>query len=179
MLRISLRQLLVLVATVAVAIVSLCYANAGWEAAVYCLTLVVFFAMVIVAFIDRGSRQTFAIGMAIVMAGYTGVQTYGPKKAFRHFGMPTNSLLIALHQAISEPAHFDARSGARLEGFSPPAGAAPGTAQIPNTYVDYVPLTDHLVPIGHMWFSILFGCFGGLFARWVFLRRVKAVPSGG
>ncbi|HEX2475888.1 MAG TPA: hypothetical protein VHK01_14145, partial [Lacipirellulaceae bacterium] len=75
MLRISLRQLLFLVATVAVAIVSLCYANAGWEAAVYCLTLVVFFAMVIVAFIDRGSRQAFAVGMAIVMAGYTGAQT--------------------------------------------------------------------------------------------------------
>src|SRR5688500_4232424 len=99
--RISLRQLLVLVATVAVAIVSLCYANAGWEAAVYCLTLVVFFAIVIVAFIDRGSRQAFAIGMAIVMAGYTGAQTYGPKRAFRHLGMPTNSLLIALQQAIS------------------------------------------------------------------------------
>jgi hypothetical protein len=175
--RISLRQLLVLVATVAIAIVSLCYANAGWEAAVYCLTLVVFFAIVIVAFIDRGSRQAFAIGMAMVMAGYTGAQTYGPKRAFRHFGMPTNSLLLALQQAISEPAYFDQRSGARLEGVHPPPMAATGTVQPPNTYVDYVPLTDHLVPIGHMWFSILFGCFGGLFARYVFLRRVHRVPT--
>jgi hypothetical protein len=168
--RISLRQLLVLVATVAVAIVSLCYANAGWQAAVYYLTLVVFFAIVIVAFIDRGSRQAFAIGMAIVMAGYTGAQTFGPKRAFRHLGMPTNSLLLALQQAISEPAYFDARTGARLEGFS---------AQPPNTYVSNVPLIEHFVAIGHLWFSILFGYFGGLFARYVFLRRVQTAPSSG
>jgi hypothetical protein len=134
--------------------------------------------MMIVAFIDRGSRQAFAIGMAIVMAGYTGAQTFGPKRAFRHLGMPTNSLLGALHQAISVPAYFDERTGARLEGFSPPPSEATGI-QPPTTYMANVPLNEHFVPIGHMWFSLVFGYFGGLFARYVFLRRARSVPSAG
>jgi hypothetical protein len=162
---------LYLVALVALAIVSLSCASAWWEAAVLSLALVIFFANAIVALVDRGPRQAFAIGMVVVMAGYTGVKWFDPGVKFRHLGVPTNSLLIQLQSGIARVAYYDSRSGERLVGFVPPANSGGTAPSVPTYYQDTIPLLEHVLPVGQMWFAILFGYLGGWFAAYVYRRQ--------
>jgi hypothetical protein len=173
MLRISLPQLMQIVAVIALALVSLCYASAWWESIILCLGMVTFFALLIVALIDRGSRQAFAIGMAVVTAGYTGAKWLDPGIKFRHFGLPTNALLMHSHAAVARDAYFDDQTGEQLVGFTPPTNARPGQSNTRGFYQGTVPHVEHFLLIGHIWFALLFGFLGGLFARSVYLRRLK------
>ena len=94
MFRVSLRHLFVLVTFIALAIVSLKYASPIWEATVLGLALIVFFVALIVALVDRGPRQAFAIGMAAVMFGYAGLKFAETPPTPLHLGIPTSALLV-------------------------------------------------------------------------------------
>jgi hypothetical protein len=171
--RISLRNAFVLVAVVALAIVSLRYASEWWEAIVVSFTAVVFFAAVIVALIGRGPRQAFAIGMAVVMAGYAAVKLREPNQTSIHLGLPTTYLLIRLQSLSGDVRYFDSRTGREVEGSVPPNPGA-----IPNVYTSTVPRLEHLLPIGHCWWALLLGFIGGLFGRWVYCQRTKDPLNG-
>jgi hypothetical protein len=94
MFRISLRQLFILVAVVALAIVSLKYASTFWEATIYGVALAVFFIAAIVALVDRGPRQAFAIGLTVILLGYAILYHNEKPATALHLGMPTNALLM-------------------------------------------------------------------------------------
>ena len=176
-LRMSLRQLLFLIALVALAIVSLCYASAWWEAVILGIALLIFFANAIVALVDRGPRQAFAIGMVVVMAGYTCVKWVDPGVKFRHLGLPTNAVLIQLQAAVARIAYFDSQSGRQLVGFVLPGNSGGPPPNAPAFYQDTLPLLEHILTVGHTWFALLFGFMGGLFAKFVYRRR-HALRSG-
>lgn len=169
---------MVFVAITAVAIVSLKYASETWEAIVFGLVLILFSIFLVVALVDRGRRQAFAIGMAVIMAAYTLMDAYGPQPKFRHSGIPTNPLLMRLHRTVAVPAYFDQQTGQQILDIAAPADASAATP--PNAYIDSVPRLEHFMRIGHMWFAILFGYIGGLFARFVYIRRLHldAAPAG-
>jgi hypothetical protein len=165
------------VALFALALVSLCYASAWWESIVLFLGILNFFALLIIALVDRRSRQAFAIGMAVVMAGYTGAKWLDPGIKFRHFGLPTNVLLMQCHAAVARDAFFDDQTGEQLVGFTPPANARANRSNNPGFYQGTLPHIEHFMLVGHVWFAILFGFFGGLFAQYIYWRRLKKPQS--
>jgi hypothetical protein len=162
--RISLRSALVSVAVVALAIVSLRYASARWEAIILSFTAIVFFAMVIVALVGRGARQAFAIGMAVVMAGYLAVKLLEPRPTSRHVGLPTTYLLVRLQSLSGDIRYFD----------NPAAGVAARTGLgVPTVYASTVPLLENFLRVGHCWWALLLGYVGGVFGRQVYSQRIK------
>jgi hypothetical protein len=172
--RISLRSALVSVAVVALAIVSLRYASARWEAIILSFTAIVFFAMVIVALVGRGARQAFAIGMAVVMAGYLAVKLLEPRPTSRHVGLPTTYLLVRLQSLSGDIRYFDSRTGREVEGYNPAAGVAARTGLgVPTVYASTVPLLENFLRVGHCWWALLLGYVGGVFGRQVYSQRIK------
>jgi ABC-type uncharacterized transport system permease subunit len=68
--RISLRGLLIATALVAIVIGSLRYTNEAWLAVVIGVTMALLFWALIVAAVDRGPRQAFALAFALTMMAY-------------------------------------------------------------------------------------------------------------
>jgi hypothetical protein len=158
--RISLRQLLILVAAIALAIVSLRYATPWWQAVVGLLLMVLFFAAVIAAIFERGPRQAFAIGFVVVVFGYAIMLANG-RKSFSPNGntltyeelhgagyLPTTVVLGELYDV------FYREGGNRYA--SPKAGS---------------PSQSNFARIGHCWWALLLGYLGGSFARRLDERR--------
>jgi hypothetical protein len=169
MFRLSLREMLVLVALVALAIVSLRCASALWQGMILCLTLVTFFGMAIVALVGRRQRQAFAIGMAVVMGGYAFLQSREPTLTATNVGLPSTYLLVCLQRAIGEVHYFDAQTTQEVVGYNSATAPPNGPRVYPNT----VPMLKYVLPIGHCWWALLLGFIGGCFARSVFLGRTK------
>jgi hypothetical protein len=185
MLRVSLREMLVAVALVALAIVSLTYASLWWRLGVVSLLMVVFTAAAIEAFVDRGARQAFAIGMLVTLIIYAGLIAYGRRDTdqgvegdFSLYGqLPTSRLLRLVHQGIATQRYVNARTGEELPDFDPQTDraaqggrrfSAPG--RIVATRVD-TPTPGEFMKIGHCWWALLFGYIGGRFGRFVDKRR--------
>jgi len=161
MLRISLRQVLILVAAIAMTIVSLKYASPWWQSVVTLIGLLTFFAAMIVGIFDRGPRQTFAIGMVLVMFGY-GVLIMNGRRSFSATGgtasyeelhgngyLPTTDILHELYRLIFGPEE------ARL-----------GRAQ-------NAPSESTFVQTGYAWWALLLGYLGGSLAQEVDRSRKK------
>jgi hypothetical protein len=106
--RISLRQLLIFVAVVALAVASLKYASPLWQAIIGLVTLMAFFAAGILAIFERGPRQAFGIAMALVMLCYGLLLVERPGLASQ---VPTNLLLIYAHNMINEVAWVNLHTG--------------------------------------------------------------------
>lgn len=107
------------VAIVAVAIVSMMYASEIWQALVVSLTLTIYFGMVIVALVGRGTAQAFAIGMAVVMSGYAIVNDHEGTPTARRIGLPTTYLLIRLQSMSKDERYFDSRTAKELVDYDP------------------------------------------------------------
>jgi hypothetical protein len=188
----SLRAMLVLVAFVAVALASLAYANDVWVSIVSGILVIVVTAALIIAIVDRGFRQAFAIGFVLASLVYalalaTGITTgqFGDAH-FKNIEMdqwegrlPTTGALRLLHSGLSRSGYFDA-NGKRLPNFNPQiaagwagggGGMAPGFAG--PSYVE-IPPREKFMPIGHCWWAMLLGYAGGLFALYVHRRRLRS-----
>src|SRR6185436_5069376 len=100
MFRISLRQLLILVTAVALAIVSLKYATPTWRIIIGLTTLLTFVAVGVVGIFDRGPRQAFAVAMALVMLFYGLLLVPGLGLQQQ---LPTSQLLLSLHKQVYNP----------------------------------------------------------------------------
>jgi hypothetical protein len=171
MFRLSLRELLTIVAFVAIGIASLKYANDFWLAVVAAVTMLSFFAVTIVAIVDGGPRQAFAIGFALTMLAYglillTGRTTlgFGGNSYSKNIEMdpydgrlPTTRMLRYVHIAVTETQ--EAVVG------SPFSGMAKQVVEKPQREI--------LMPIGHCWWALVLGYAGGRFARWVYGRRIR------
>ncbi|HVT29879.1 MAG TPA: peptidoglycan-binding protein [Lacipirellulaceae bacterium] len=93
--RISLRGLLLLVGLLAIVIPSLKYASDGWLVWVASFAIVAFLVALIVALVDRGPRQAFAIGFATTMLAFA----VAPSSPWRD-GLPTTRLLRYIYPVV-------------------------------------------------------------------------------
>ena len=164
MLKFSLRQLLLLVAVVATAVVSLYHASALCQALVGLFAMIVVFGAAVAGIFDRGPRRAFAVGLALVMLAY-GVLILNGRKTSSSSGtianqelrgtgsLPTTVILQHLHQVL----------------FTVPDSNIPGVAARPARSIELIPFAR----TGHLWFALIFGYLGGCFARFVYLRRTK------
>lgn len=171
MFRLSLRELLMLVALVASATASLKYASQLWLALVAGVTTVAFCAALIVAAVDRGQRQAFAMGFALTMIAYgatlmTGDRTvgFGGNMHSKNIEfdpwegrLPTTRLLRYVHIAVNEN---------RQVPMSQPFGGA-------TTRLVEIPPREVFMPIGHCWWALLLAYVGGRFAATVYMRRTR------
>lgn len=117
--RISLREMFVLVAAVALAIVSLVYASSLLQAAVSLIALLVGLAAVILGIIDRGPRRAFAIGFSVAMIGYLVVVLNCQRMAAQQNNpyqfvletdrphLPTRLLLDYFYEGINRSGNYD------------------------------------------------------------------------
>lgn len=188
MFRLSLSGLLILVAAIARAIVSLRYASSMWQATIGILCLLASFAALIVVIFDHGPRRVFAAGFVICALGYAALVLNGHKAkngsliipvdlvaANWDYALPTTVLLRDLHRRVSHTIWVDEQTGKEVsaeEGAKFQAAASAGNivgmrSLAPTTR----PSGDDLVVIGHCWLILLFGYLGGSFARFVYLRR--------
>jgi len=183
MFRISLRSLLVIVAFLALAITSLEYASDTWVVIASAVTMFVCFAMLIVAFVDRGARQAFAIGFSIVAICYWAVLVAGAQRAGSNsieldysFGrLPTTAILRKLYAAVRKTFWIDQKTGAVVPGYTPNTQAQGGvSAAIPTAYMANRPKREDFMQIGHCWWTLILGYVGGQFASWIYRRRANS-----
>ena len=191
MFRLSLRELLVFVALVACALASLRFASDGWLQIVVGITMLVFFAMLIRAAVDRGPRQVFALGFVLVMASYGIIimqspGTGGVLNESREFDpwrgrLPTTRLLRYAKRAFDDSKWIDDITGQEIPDYDPSSAVGPNIPLPGFGGVHYreVPPREFFFPIGHCWWTLLLGYLGGRFAMFVYARRIdpQAAPS--
>lgn len=178
--RVSLRELLVLCALSAVAIVSLLYANERWQGAIVMGTVIVTLVAGIVAVVDRGARQAFAIGfaMSVVLYGVVLANTPrandGPSLELNPYTgtLPTSRLLLPLFENVAVTRWIDFRTGQEILDYDPQAAGQ--SNQFAS--LDQRPEQAVFMRIGHCWWALLLGYLGGWFARFVYLRRLGGGP---
>jgi hypothetical protein len=163
------------VALLAVAIVSLRYANEIWHIAVALFALLAFIGAMISAVLDRGSRQAFAIGMLLAMTTYGVVFSIG---LFRYNlvsgplrgggSLPTTRLLVYMYAGIQETRWFDRETGKEIPGFDPTRQTMARPLQSRQE-----PSERTFMAVGHAWWALLLGYLGGRFARFVYVRRTR------
>jgi hypothetical protein len=126
--RLSLRELLVFVALVALAIVSLMYASPVWHMIIGVTVVLSAMIALITGLVDRGPRRAFPIGFAVGVLGYLFVLVGAPTFTRGPFSpppgttpnselgvydgsLPTSKLLGYLYAGIKRTKYFDAKTG--------------------------------------------------------------------
>lgn len=191
MFRMSLRELLIGVALLAVAIVSLKYASDTWLAIVAAITMLIFFVELIVAVVDRGPRQAFAIGCALTITAYalvlnTGQRTSGSSGSISSQNVeldhmrgriPTTRLLRYVHAAVEDGTYVNVFTGKELPNRDPAKDPNRGSGGFGGlgTAVSYreIPPREIFMPVGHCWWALILGYAGGHFANNVYGRRLR------
>jgi uncharacterized membrane protein YgcG len=188
-LRISLRELLTLVAIVAVGCVALKYANEYWVAVISFIMILAVMAAAIIALVDRGPRQASAIGCLSALAIYAAL-LYACKPELDPYDgtLPTTRLMRPLFEAMSTNWYFDLANRKEVNQSQLPSGAtihygggggggifgggvAPPTTGFSN--IGEKPSREHFMPIAHYLWALIFGYVAARFARWVYARRVR------
>jgi hypothetical protein len=193
MYRISLRQLLIFVTVVGLALVSLKYASFIWQVIVGSLAMIIAIAATVAAIVDRGNRQAFAVGVAVTMLAYAiavkdqdiaiainrsrGTIQEDPRVEL----LPTTSLANYLYQVVADEAWVDSATSKIISRYSATNSAPPTSGFTPGAEPLYRILPDRVafIFICHCWFALLFAYLGGNFARFVYRRRMKehAAPA--
>lgn len=197
--RLSLRELLVLVALLAAACVVLKFASPVVATLMAGLTLLVCGVMAVFAFLDRGSRQAFAIGFTVIAVGFTYVlKTYNNDG--RDGTLPTQQLLLLLHRQVATQWMIDPSTGERVRRRQPsdtttypavnpyaptqpapryappyPQGVAPQPVFISAAgslmASDYPSINDFLA-VGNSLWTLLLAYLAGKLGAWVYGCRV-------
>jgi hypothetical protein len=172
--RISLRELLIGVALVALALVSLRNANyyTVWPAVATGVTMVALFVALIVAVVDRGPRQAFAMGFALTAVAYGLMLLSVRTSNFDQFEgwLPTTRLLAYVHRAVDRGGYYDHQTGQLVPDYDPSKLLVGAT--VTASYREDPP-REVFMPIGHCWWALILGYAGGWFARFVYSRRTQ------
>jgi hypothetical protein len=162
------------VALCATAIVSLRYASPEWRTIVLSIMLIVFCAAAIIALVERGPRQAFAIGCAVSMLvyGITLLVMWRSESNPSTAQLVTTYTLAPLYRSIAEIRFLDFATGQYVnESEYQKAQRSTGSARIT---LNEMPRRETFMMIGHGWWAILLGLCGGWFARLIYLRRERA-----
>jgi hypothetical protein len=201
--KLALRELLMVVALIALGCAALKYANDMWFAVIAAIVFLTFFRALIVAAVDRGPAQAFAIGMALVMAGYallllssrTTNQGMIDNQEFTRGGvLPTTQLLEHLNRSISDFRWIDVSGNAdrhfqapvMLDNVDLTAEALrkrlrngqnlPGVS-FKGMVLQKTPDEEPFYRTGHLLWSLMLGFVGGMFARSMYQRRIARPPQ--
>jgi hypothetical protein len=182
---ISLRELLILFVAFAIGFTALAYANPWWLGAVSGVTLMTFIGAVIVALVDCGLRQAFAIGLSAGIACYIPLFLLGRETDPFTGRLPTSQLLQPMFLAVREQSYTNVRTREIIKESQIPQnalvegqGGFPSYDRIPGSLPYFrrastIPALEHFMPIGHCLWALLIGYVGGHFARWVYVRRLR------
>jgi hypothetical protein len=113
MFRLSLRELLVLVALAALMVASLRYASDGWNVALLAAVASVFYVAGIFAIAIRGPRQAFALGTMFHMGIYAALLA-NPVVEHQRYLPTTTRLLQYLHSSIVVVRFLDGATGQEI-----------------------------------------------------------------
>jgi hypothetical protein len=200
--RVSLREFLLLFAAIAVGFTALKHANSWWLGAIAAIAMLFFMASAVVALVDRGARQAFALGFIACMASYLSIFFVETELHPYQGRFPTTRLLRRFFESVREQLYVDEASGDQvlrrdlppnaqiIEDYSwtiatPPnqggaiisrVRAAPSRSGAPGQVfrrIGDVPPRQMLVPVGHFLWGIALGYVGGHFGRYVYARRLR------
>jgi hypothetical protein len=172
--RVSLRELFVVFAFVAVATASMRYASPLWRTSVFAIAMAIFMWAAVVAVVDRGHRQARAIGMALVMVIYgvfvLGIRSGSTSREFdpRSGQLPTTMLVSYFYNPVTTEVWRDLY-GQELANYDP-AKPPQGVRALRGATVSPEPRT--FMQIAHCWWGLLLGYVAGRFAQIVYLRRI-------
>jgi hypothetical protein len=95
--------------------------------------------------------------------------------------LPTTRLLRYVHAAVQRSSYFNYTTGKEVPGYDPAkdpnsgvGGGLGGRSVI--GYREFPP-REFFMPVGHCWWALLLGYLGGLFAAFVYSRRMKELAS--
>jgi hypothetical protein len=191
-LQFSLRNLLVAVAFVAIAVTALLNANLWWTGGIWLLTIGLLVIAILAAIIRRGERQAFWMGFAIVgwlciiagsdwFPGLSGARRL-PQQAFQflHEHLPDTLRLPYIEVQTGKPVEGAGTSAPReisYYGSQDPrvTTALQWLAQQQPTFANnprYVPL-EQFQSIGEAIWTLLLALLGGIVARGIWRSEQK------
>ncbi len=174
----TLRELFVLVTILAVCCAALMFAGV-WAAVFFGIAQVALVGMAIIAFVDRGSRQAYAIGFtlsAIIYAATVLVAHAGSGGELDPYSgfLPTTKLLAPAFTLVAQRTWIDLATGKEVPNYIPPkASAGGGMGGGMGTSVGLRESLDRraFMTVGHVLWALVFGYVGGCFGRWTYARR--------
>lgn len=187
-LRISLQELLILVAFIALGCAALKYANDVWCTILAASVLLLVMAAAVAALVDRGRRQAMAIGFTVCAAIYgvafwaaplenTGMQS---RELDPYTGrLPTTTLLKPIFEGTVRRTWYDFQTGQELPNYDPQKPqTALGAGGGPYFFASNIgsrefPDRGKFMTVGHWLWVLLVSYCGARFAEWLFLRRQK------
>ncbi len=173
----TLRGLFVAVTILAVTCAAFKFAGV-WASIFFGVALLVVVAVAIIAFVDRGSRQAFAIGftltamiyVATVLATHTG---FGALELDPYScRLPTTKLLAPAFTLFVQRTWIDFSTGKEVPDYVSPPSSRGGMMGVGSTVgLSEFPDRATFAAVGHVLWTLLLGCIGGYFARWTYARR--------
>ena len=177
--QLTLRELFLLVMFAAAGIASL--KLAGMVAASFLLlTILLCMWMAITSIVDRGIRQTFAVGFVLCVAMYAAIVVSSSRNEFDPYGgqLPTSKLLLPPFNVIVARTWIDVTTGKEIPNYDPSQNAmGPGGGMFggggPMASLKEVPDRPTFMSIGHVLWALLFGYVGAKFATFIYKRRLE------
>jgi hypothetical protein len=171
MLRVTIRELLLVTAFVAGSLASLKYAGpVAWmviaNGAAACLMIAT-----VVALVDRGRRQAIASGCAACLAIYLAMLSHTATSARGNWA--TDMLLERLNAAMMTQTWIERGTG--QEVAYDPQWKVVGLPL--NVGGSQSPSHSHFMAVGHMLWALVFGYLGSRFAAWIYARRLHEQGS--
>jgi hypothetical protein len=180
----TLRGLFVLVAILAVCCAALKFAGV-WASVFFGIALLIVVGIAIVAFVDRGSRQAYAIGFTLAAFSYaaTVLVTHtgfgGGELSPYSCSLPTTKVLAPAFRLIVHQTWIDSGTGKEVPNYVPPksggsiltggGGSLAGVGGFMNLHE--FPDQRTFMAVGHVLWALVVGCIGGYFGRLTYARR--------
>ncbi len=168
----SLRELLVLTVFAALGLAALKFTGVA-GGVLQAVSALVLMGLLIVACVDRGRRQAFAIGFVVPVVVYTIMLSLGGSKEqnFRWSRMFTTKLTGVAFESMVIRTFLNSDTGEILpeENFRnyTPGGFGIGSSVNVHESID----RGEFLLSGHILWGMLFGYLGGKFAVFVYVRR--------
>jgi hypothetical protein len=196
MFRLSLRELFILVASIALAIVSLRNALPLWQGIVGLLIVLVVVYQLMAAIFDRGAGRAFAIGFMVVFIVYAGLVWNGEKEPVggstrnvelvpsERAMLPTSVLLQWLFDFVEHGVYVYDDTGKEV-AHSDETNVIHAISSVSESMTlngrtvtfQTLPPIENFMRIGHYWWAILFAYIGGRFAQFLYERRIREQPT--
>ncbi len=178
-LRFTLRELLLLLAFVAISCAALKYAVGLWLLGLSSGVLLLFMGAAVLAAVDRGQRQAQAMGFALCVAIY-GIlfwSTFSLTNAGQNpeldpysGSLPTSKALAPLFEAIVKRSYYDMNTGKEIAPPAPPNFISRG-------YVREKPDRGQFMATGHLLWMLLLGYLGSRVSLLAYARRLRSEES--
>lgn len=179
LLRLTLQEMFLWVTFFGLACIALKTAGIVWWMTLSAGALLMFMGCALFAALDRGPRQSFALGF-IICAGIYGLlialaptmgSVAGSNRELDPYGglLPTSMVLGQLFEATVSVEWTDLSTKQVIPNYNP---NQPGASR--NVGFSERPDRRDFMSVGHALWTLLFGFVGGRIGRMIFLRRTES-----